>query len=109
MDFGEGVPSWMQPGKPRRLTLQELQEERKRLEEVNKINRLNAERNKLLIAQKNTYFRERQAKIQAVKQVGSGVVSVFKGAVRKVGEFDDFRAKAKPFIVSPFKKKSIYD
>lgn len=87
MDELNNVPSFLQPSKPKRLTLDQLQEERKRLTEINRINRLNAERNKLLQQEQEKYSRERQQRIDALKKVGAGVVNVFKGGLEKVSEF----------------------
>lgn len=109
MDELNNVPSFLQPSKPKRLTLDQLQEERKRLTEINRINRLNAERNKLLQQEQEKYARERQQRIDAAKKVGAGVVNVFKGGLEKVNEFDKSRMGAKPLINVPqFPRKGIY-
>jgi hypothetical protein len=103
------VPSFLQPNRPKKLSLDELIAERKRLTEVNRINRLNQERNKLLIAQKNVEFRGRQARVEEVKQVGRSISSIFGAGLKKVSEFDQSRANAKPLIGQVGKRKSIYD
>lgn len=109
MEELNNVPSFLQPSKPKRLTLDQLQEERKRLTEINRINRLNAERNKLLQQEQEKYAKERQQRVEAAKKVGIRVVNVFKGGLEKISELDKSRTNAKPLINVPqFPRKGIY-
>ena len=102
------IPSFLQPNRPKQLSLDELIAERKRLTEVNRINRLNQERNKMLITQKNVEFNERQARIDGLKQVGRGISSVLGAGLQKVSEFDKSKVNARPVIPTLGQRKSIY-
>lgn len=95
------IPSFLQPNRPKQLTLEELRNERKRLEEIQRIN-------KLKMNQQSIYEAERAQRIQNLKTVGGGIVNVFKGGMQKVSAFDKSRINAKPIIPTPGKKKSIY-
>lgn len=106
------IPSFLQPNRPKQLTLDELRNERKRLEEIQRINKLKMQAKKDYQNQQIVYSQERQQKIQDLKRVGGGVVNVFKGGMQKISEFDKSRANAKPLINKPRipgQRKSIYD
>lgn len=104
----------MQGPQKKRLTLQELQEERRRLVEIQRINKLKSEQKKLEDEQRKVYQLERQQKIQDLKTVGRGVIGVVKAGHQKISAFEQSRVKAKPIIKNipklPQKKfKSVYD
>jgi hypothetical protein len=106
------VPSFLQPNRPKQLTLEELRNERKRLEEIQRINKLKMNQAESYKQQQAVYNQERAQKIQNLKTVGGGIVNVFKGGMQKVSEFDKSRMNAKPLINKPSipgRRKSIYD
>jgi len=103
------LPSFLQPNRPKQLTFEELRNERKRLEEIQRIAKLKMVQAETYKKQEQAYALERQQKIQALKQVGGGVVNVFKSSLEKVSEFDKSRMNAKPLIEKPqFPRKGIY-
>ncbi|HNV61748.1 MAG TPA: hypothetical protein PKN54_02275 [Candidatus Cloacimonas acidaminovorans] len=108
-DVGLGFPGLMQPNKPKRLTLQELQEERKRLTEITKIQQLRAKQRESDLKVKAIYDKERQERINALNNVGGEAIKIVKASHSKISDFKKSRIRGKPLIQSPFKKKSIYD
>lgn len=103
------IPNFLQPNRPKQLSFEELRNERKRLEEIQRINKLKMNQAELYKKQEAAYALERQQKIDALKKVGGGVVNVFKGGLEKVNEFDKSKMGAKPLINVPqFPRKGIY-
>lgn len=103
------LPIFLQPNRPKQLSLDELRNERKRLEEIQRIAKLKMVQAETYKKQEQAYALERQQKINALKKVGGGVVNVFKGGLEKVNEFDKSRMGAKPLINVPqFPRKGIY-
>ena len=109
------LPSFLQPNRPKQLTLDELRNERKRLEEIQRINKLKMNAKANYQAQQSGYDAERAQRIQNLKTVGGGIANVFKGGMQKISEFDKSRMNAKPLINKPKlpnipgRRKSIYD
>jgi len=105
------IPGFLQPNRSKQLTLDELRNERKRLEEIQRINKLKMQQADTNKRQQSIYSAERAQRIQDLKTIGHGAVNVLKGGLQKVSEFDKSRANAKPIIpqpVFPLKNKSIY-
>ena len=102
------IPSFLQPNRPKQLSLDELRNERKRLEEIQRIAKLKMTQAELYKKQEAAYAQERQQRIQALKTLGSGVVNVVKGGLQKVSEVDKSRVNARPVIPTPGQRKSIY-
>lgn len=103
------LPNWAKPNQPKRMSLQELQEERKRLVEITRINKLKLQQSKQLEQNKANYDLERKQKIEALKKVGGGIANVFKAGGQKISAFEQSRLKAKPIIPNlPKQNKSIY-
>jgi hypothetical protein len=111
MDNILGVPSWVQGSQRKRLSLQELQEERRRLVEIQCINKLKLEQKKAYEQQVQLAGLERQQKIDALKKIGGGAINVLKAGHEKISSFEKSRQNAKPIIPDLPKKrmKSIYD
>lgn len=94
------TPPWMQGPKPKNL--QELREERMRLEELQRIKKL-----KQVDVQRKQA--ERQERIRQLKILGGGIVKTIQAGHQKISAFEQSRRQAKPIIGQIRKKKSIYD
>jgi hypothetical protein len=104
------VPGWMQGPQRKRLSLQELQEERRRLVEIQRINKLKLEQKKTYEQQVQLAGLERQQKIEALKKIGGGAINVLKAGHEKISSFEKSRQHTKPIIPNlPRRRKSIYD
>ena len=106
------VPSFLQPNRPKQLTLEELQNERRRLVEIQRINKLKMQQAEAYKNQQANYAQERRQRIENLKKVGGGAINVVKSGMQKISEFDKSRMNAKPLISKPNipgRKKSIYD
>lgn len=110
MNNFSNLPSWAKPNQPKKPSIQELVDERKRLTEITKIRQLQMKDKELYKKQYAYIEQERQQRLKAVKRIGVGVTNVIKTGLQKVSEFDKSRLNAEPIIKDlPFKKKSVYD
>ena len=104
------LPSWAKPNAPKRMSLQELQEERRRLEEISRINKLKLQSKEVARKEQAIYDLERKQKIDALKKAGGQVINVFRAGGQKLSAFEKSRMNAKPIIPDlPKRKRSIYD